>query len=230
MLNTLIGLGHWQICLLVIYFLWQGAVFPSFPEEVIIPTLGILWGQGRIGFFESVIAVQIGLMGGDSILLSFGRFFGPKLLTRKPFTFIAGPDTVKEATQKIHKHGPWLIFVTRFTPMVRAPMWFAAGVAKMPYWTFIRSDYLASCIHISILMFAGKILGEKSQSLNQAFRTMGFVMGALLLTAIVFAVVRERRKQAAFARSLALSVGQSEAPVLPPSLAPATSGSAQIEP
>lgn len=197
MLNTLVGLGHWQICGLVIYFLWQGAIFPSFPEEVLIPTLGVLWGQGKVGYLEALLAVQIGLMGGDSILFSFGRFLGPRILTRKPFTFIAGPDTVNEATGKIRQHGPWLIFVTRFTPMVRAPMWFAAGVAKMPYWGFIRSDYLASCIHISILLFAGKFLGEKSQSLDQAFKVLGFVMAALVISGIGFAVLRERRKQAA---------------------------------
>jgi membrane protein DedA with SNARE-associated domain len=204
MLNILNGLGHWQICLLVIYFLWQGAVFPSFPEEVIIPTLGILWGQGRIGFFESVIAVQIGLMGGDTVLMSFGRFLGPKLLTRRPFNLIAGPDTVEEATQKIHKHGPWLIFLTRFTPMVRAPMWFAAGVAKMPYRSVWISDYLASCIHVSLLMYAGRALGAQSQSLDQAFRILGGIMGTLFVSGIAFAFLRERRKRTAFGPTLAV--------------------------
>jgi membrane protein DedA with SNARE-associated domain len=192
MLNTLIGLGHWQILGLVVYLLWQGAVIPSMPEEVMVPTLGILWSQGRVGFLECVFAVQLGIMGGDLVLLSLGRFIGPQLLSRRPFSLIAGPESIEEASAKLRKNGSWLIFLTRFTPMVRAPIFFAAGVSKMSPLKFLRSDYLASWLFIPLLLIAGKTLGANSSSLLGAFKVLGSVMGTFLLCGIAFAYVRER--------------------------------------
>jgi membrane protein DedA with SNARE-associated domain len=194
MLHTLVGLSQWKIAFLVVYLLWQGAIIPSMPEEVMVPTLGILWGQGRMNFWLGVVAVQIGLMGGDFILVTLGRHIGPKLLSRRPFNLIAGPDTVREATERLQKYGPWLIFITRFTPMVRAPMFFAAGVSKMPLWKFFRSDYSASCIFIPLLMVAGRQLGANSHSLQDAFQTLGVIMGTLLILALTYAYFRERKK------------------------------------
>jgi membrane protein DedA with SNARE-associated domain len=194
LLAHLTGLGHWQVCGLVIYLLWQGAVVPSIPEEILVPTLGILWGQGRISFWEGLFSVQIGLMVGDLILMSLGRFLGVALLGRKPFSLIAGPATVTEAMDRIRKRGAWLIFFTRFTPMVRAPIFFAAGLSRMSPWIFFRSDYLASCLFIPALMYAGLQLGANARSLEQAFRVLGTVMAVLFVASLSYAYWREKKK------------------------------------
>jgi membrane protein DedA with SNARE-associated domain len=196
LLNTLAGLNHWQICGLVIYLLWQAVIIPSMPEEIMIPTLGILWSQGRITFWEGLFSVQIGILVGDLILMSFGRFLGLALLKRRPFSMIAGPDTVNEATEQVRKRGAWLIFITRFTPMVRAPIFFAAGLSRMSPWTFFRSDYLASCIFIPALMYAGLQLGANAGSLERAFRILGTVMAILFVSGLTFAYFREKRRTA----------------------------------
>jgi membrane protein DedA with SNARE-associated domain len=196
LLSTLAGLNHWQICGLVIYLLWQAVIIPSIPEEVMVPTLGILWSQGRITFWEGLFSVQIGILVGDLILMSMGRFLGLALLKRRPFSMLAGPDTVNEATEQIRKRGAWLIFITRFTPMVRAPIFFAAGLSRMSPWIFFRSDYLASCIFIPALMYAGMRLGASASSLEQAFRILGTVMAVLFVSGLTFAYFREKKRTA----------------------------------
>jgi membrane protein DedA with SNARE-associated domain len=74
----------------------------------------------------------------------------------------------------------------------------------MPYRSFWISDYLASCIHVSLLMYAGRALGAQSQSLDQAFRILGGIMGTLFVSGIAFAFLRERRKRTAFGPTLAV--------------------------
>jgi membrane protein DedA with SNARE-associated domain len=194
LLSILAGLNHWQICGLVIYLLWQAVIIPSMPEEIMIPTLGILWSQGRITFWEGLFSVQIGIMVGDLILMSMGRFLGLALLKRRPFSMLAGPDTVNEATEQVRKRGAWLIFITRFTPMVRAPIFFAAGLSRMSPWVFFRSDYIASCIFIPGLMYVGMQLGANAHSLEQAFRILGTTMATLFVSGLTYAYFKEKKR------------------------------------
>src|SRR4051812_33746886 len=53
-------LEHWQIAIFATSLLYQGIFLAVFPEEVIITTLGLLWSQDRIGFFEAWLAVCVG--------------------------------------------------------------------------------------------------------------------------------------------------------------------------
>jgi membrane protein DedA with SNARE-associated domain len=193
-IQHLVGLSHWQISLLVIYLFIQGAFFTVFPEEVVLPTLGVLWGQGRIGFVEAFAAAFIGLVIGDLILVFIGRHLIMKLLVRKPFSWLVDPEALGHALEKVRKHGPWLIFGVRFTPMIRAPMYFASGLSKMNLVSFARSDMLAMLLWIPGLMWVGQRMGA-SGSIEQAFHKIGILMASLIIGGILFSVLKKQKKR-----------------------------------
>lgn len=188
------GLSHWWIDLMVVYLFVQGAFFTVFPEEVVLPTLGILWSQGRVSFLEGYASALIGLTLGDLILYSIGRHLGLRVLAKKPFSLVLDADTLNGALEKVKRWGDWLVFLVRFTPTVRAPMFFASGVSKMPVLRFLRSDLAGLLLWIPALMLFGRRMGA-SGDLDQAFRKLGLIMLVLLLVGFGVTLYRERQKR-----------------------------------
>ena len=194
MLEKLIGMSHWQIDLLVVYLFIQGAFFSVFPEEVVLPTLGVLWGQGRVGFGESCVAAVLGLICGDLILLTMGRVFGAKLLVKRPFSWLIDAETLASVLDKMKIYGPKLVFFVRFVPTTRAPVFFASGMARMPVRRFVMSDLAGMLIWIPLLIYVGHRIGGTG-SLDQAFHKLGLMMLGLITCAVGASIYRERKKR-----------------------------------
>ena len=121
MLNSLSHLSHWQIDLIVVGLLLQGGFITVFPEELIMITLGVLRAQGKVSWIEAILAIQLGLLPANIVLVLAGKFFGLGLLDRKPFCWFLKRESIEEALRRSRKWGGWVVFIARFTPVIRAP-------------------------------------------------------------------------------------------------------------
>lgn len=205
LLIQLSNLPHWQIALLATYLLLQGFFFAPFPEEVIITTLGLLWSQGKIGFVEAWIAIWVGLLPANSMTVYIGGRFGPNLMTMRPFSWVFKKDAIDEAMVQVRKYGPWIVFVTRFIPIIRGPIYFAAGLSKMGVPRFFRNDVLAACFQVPGLLLLGSMMGQGIGNMMEGYRRIGIFMGSLLLS--VFTIrwtvrwILNRKKQQALGQA-----------------------------
>lgn len=186
LLNQLAALDHWQIALLATGLLLQGAVFTIFPEEVIISALGVMWSQGKIGFFEAMVAVQLGLLPANAVLVFVGDRIGSKALSLPPLRWMLKPAAVESAAAKLRRGGPWLIAITRFTPLIRGPVYFACGVAKIGVLRFMRVDALTSCLQVPLWLIIGGYVGASSSSIMQAYSRLGMGMAVAFGMALLY--------------------------------------------
>lgn len=193
MLEQVQALSHWQIDLLAFTLLLQGCLITIFPEEVIFLTLGVLWSQGRVGFFEALVSGQLGLLGANAALVSVGHHLGARALSRRPLSWLLNKDSVTRARQILNRHGTWIVFVARFTPLVRGPVYFAVGLSKLGVLRFMRTDALASCFHLPLLMLTGAAIGRNSASIVQAYHTVGLVMAFITLSGVALVVFNRLR-------------------------------------
>src|SRR4051812_49254828 len=97
--------SSWHIALIATGLLLQGAVIAVFPEEVIICALGVLWGSGKIGFFEAFVAVECGLLPANLALVLLGRHFGRRILTVAPFRWFMKEHTLEKVDRFRAKYG-----------------------------------------------------------------------------------------------------------------------------
>ncbi len=154
-------LQHWQIALLASGLLYQGIFLAVFPEEVIITTLGLLWSQGRIGFFEAWLAICVGLLPANATTVYAGSRLGMKIFTIRPFSWLLKREAIEESLEQIRHYGKRIVFFTRFMPMIRGPIYFAAGMSKMGVLNFMKTDFAASLIQIPGLLFLGCSIGQR---------------------------------------------------------------------
>jgi len=185
-LDLINGLSELQIYLLAGGLILQGMLVAVFPEEVIVITMGLLWAQGKVHFLPTLLVIQVCLMPADFWMAFLGNKVGGRLLKRKG---------VEEALEYVRRYGAWVIFLTRFTPTIRGAVYLAYGISGLSLKKFFKTDYLASCIHIPLLLLIGKHIGETSSSITDAYKKVGITAGAILGTAIVAIIIHERRRR-----------------------------------
>jgi len=151
-------LTHWQIALVAIGLLLQGAFFTIFPEELIFISLGYLAADGRIHWLEAMLAGQVGLLPANAIAMIIGRTVGVRIFDIRPFRWVIKKEAMEKARRRLNQHAVRTVFFTRFIPTIRGPVYIAVGLSGMRLIQFVRTDALASCIQIPLLLALGAYL------------------------------------------------------------------------
>lgn len=154
-------LGHWQIDLLTIGLLLLSALITLVPEELVFILLGSLAHFGRICPMEALVAAQLGLIPADALTVVFGRLLGNQVLNRRPFSRVMGHDRLQRALGRLKRSAPSVLFCARFLPMLRAPIYLAAGVGKVPLRQAILVDTIAATVQISAYFTLGFAFGDQ---------------------------------------------------------------------
>ncbi len=195
LLARLAELPAWQAGLAATWLLLLGAVMPSLPEELVVIALGVLCGRGRIGFLEALAAVLAGLLPANLGAVLLGRLLGRGLTKLGPAARVLDSEAVQGALAALRRHGSAFVFLTRFTPFVRGPVYLAAGLARMEIGRFARADALAACLHVPALLSAGWMLGRGAGSLSEALGRVAWVGAGLAGSALALHVVRRLRSR-----------------------------------
>ncbi len=192
-------LPPWQMGLVAAGLLLQACIPPGVPEELVVATLGILWGQGRIGFGTAFAAVLVGLLPANAAAVLAGGRLAPWLSRSGTFAGALRSDAVSRALEAMRRNAVAVVVATRFTPLVRGPVYLAAGLSGMGLARFVSLDFLAACIHVPLLLWAGNRLGRDAGSIVLAFQRLGWAALALLGVAAVAASLRRARERVAAA-------------------------------
>ena len=128
------------------------------PEELPVVIGGALAGSKPelIKWYLMLPVTIAGVIVGDSFLYTIGRLWGPRLLQigwikRHMFP----PDRVVKIEQNFHRYGVKLLLFARLTPGVRAPIFFTAGMTRLPLAKFLIADGLYAVPGVSLLFFLG---------------------------------------------------------------------------
>lgn len=123
-------------------------------EDLACVTAGILISQGGIGFIPAAAACTLGIFFGDLLLFAAGRLIGRPLLGRYlPQTRVA------EASAWLQSKGLRVVLLSRFTPGLRLPTYFAAGLLRLSVLRFSAALFIASLVWTPLLVGASAKAG-----------------------------------------------------------------------
>lgn len=185
LLQQALELSSWQICGLAMWLLFQGLVVSLFPEEVIVASLGALWGIGKISFLQASTAIFLSLLPANFLMVCLSRRIGRPLLRRKPFSWFLKESSVNKASEVFAHYGIGAVVLTRFTPFIRGPMYVAAGISNIKLRQFALIDGLAALVQVPSWLFLGRISGAHAMeifALIKNFAVIALLSGLLLAT------------------------------------------------
>ncbi len=190
---TIAHLGYLGILLLM--FL-ESIILPL-PSELIMPLSGVVAARGALGMPGVLVAG-----------------FAGELVEALPWYFLGRSLGEGHVHEWLSRHGRWLLFRRR--ELERARRWFAgrhglavllarlapgvhpligvpAGAARMRFARFFSLSAIGVALWVVGLAWTGYLLGRHYRAITQYLKPIGFTLGALVLLAIGWFVVRRRR-------------------------------------
>lgn len=189
MLDLLADLAPWQIALASTWLLLQGCVVPSVPEEILVVTLGTLVAQGRIPAPLAAVAVLAGLLPANAATVLLGSLARGRPGRRGPIGRVLASPRVAAASAVVERHGALAVLATRFTPLVRGPVYLAIGLSGLGVRRFMALDALAASVQVPFLLWVGTRLGADADP-AAAWGRIGWLGASLLGVAASVLLVR----------------------------------------
>jgi membrane-associated protein len=148
------------IGIFLIVFAESGVLAGFFlPGDSLLFTAGLLASQGDLNIAVLLIGCPVAAIIGDQVGYVFGRRVGPALF-RRPDSRIFRQRHVEVAREYFAEHGSKTIVLARFVPIVRTFAPVIAGVAQMPYRTFVTFNVVGGLLWGFGVTLAGYLLGQ----------------------------------------------------------------------
>ena len=148
------------IGILTIVFAESGVLAGFFlPGDSLLFTAGLLASQGKLNIAVLLIGCPVAAVIGDQVGYVFGRRVGPALF-RRPDSRIFRQRHVEVARDYFAEHGAKTIVLARFVPVIRTFAPVIAGVAHMPYRTFVTYNVVGGVAWGFGVTLLGYLLGQ----------------------------------------------------------------------
>lgn len=166
------------------------------PEEVPIVAAGIASSVGKLNPWWAFFSCLLGALGGDAVLYAIGYHFGHSLITRHPrFAHLLHAEREAGIEQMIRRHEVKVFFLSRFMVGVRAPVFLAAGVLRIPFYRFLIIDAFCATTVVGLIFGLSYAYGDRLTSLIRQSEIWLTVTVALVVCAAVCFYFWKRRRR-----------------------------------
>jgi membrane protein DedA with SNARE-associated domain len=180
------------------------------PGEAALLLGGFLASTGRVSLATVIIAAVAGAIAGDSAGYEIGRRIGPALRRSRAGQWV-GEARWARAEAYLARRGGRAVFFGRWTGLLRALVPMLAGMARLPYRTFLPYNIAGGLTWAPAVVLLGYAAGDSYQQVHrlagQGSLAVGGVLAVLITAAWVARRLRRRRAPAAARRVSAGSGG-----------------------
>ncbi|GAC1527607.1 MAG: DedA family protein [Thermoleophilaceae bacterium] len=165
------------------------------PSEATMLLAGFNAGHGHA--YTLIEATAVGVVAnliGSWIAYAVGYYGRIELLERHGSKLHIKPADIARAERWFNRHGEATVFFGRMVPVVRTFISLPAGVARMPFWRFSLFTFLGCVPWIFMLAFVGDQAGRNWTKWKNSLHYVDYAVLALIVVAIVYAIVRRRRR------------------------------------
>lgn len=160
------------------------------PEEIPILTAGVLASSGHLRPWWALGTCLFGIIAGDSFIYYLGRRWGPRVLEHRSARKLLNADRQQKIMKYFDRYGARIIFVARFLPGIRAPLFLTAGMMGVPYWLFFAMNGSAALLSTPLCFWIGYYFTDKMEEIlnlrdRAHFWGLGLVAVGLVLWLIV---------------------------------------------
>lgn len=175
------------------------------PEDITLVTAGVIVGLGVGNFWLMLFICYMGVMVGDSLMYGLGYHYGDQIQKHRYFQKIMSPKRLVKINYLFAKHGNRLIFIARFLPGLRAPIYVMTGISRRVKFTgFLMMDGLAAILSVPVFVYLGYYGAENREWLLSKIHEFKYATAALIV-ALALGVgwyLWRRRQRFAFLRNL----------------------------
>jgi membrane protein DedA with SNARE-associated domain len=167
-------------------------------EDILLLAAAALTLKGVMEPVPLMVVAWFGLVLGDALVFHWGHRFGARMLRHRYFARVVPEARLASLQDTMRRYGPGYIFVVRFMPGIRTPLFFAAGSLKMPYRHLFIYDGAAALVELPLLVYGVRYVGgrwEEILALMQRFQGVLLPVFVLLIVGVWLLARRRARRQ-----------------------------------
>lgn len=193
-LDQVLGAAPWAVLLVVgLVVFAEDALFVGFvlPGETAAILGGVAAHRGHVAFVAVLAVVVVAAIVGDSVGYEVGRLIGPRVLASRLLE--RRRERIGQAQDFLARRGGWAVLLGRWVAFFRAVMPALAGVARMPYRTFLPFNAAGGIVWGSVVVTAGYLAGASYAAVEKALgRDAALVVLAVVLVGLLVWHLRKR--------------------------------------
>lgn len=147
--------GYWAVLFVLIIC---GFGVPI-PEDITLVSGGVIAGlyPESVNSHLMLFVSMLGVLAGDSCMYWLGRIYGIKILRFRLMRKLVTLQRLKMVRDRFSRYGNRVLFVARFLPGLRAPIYMVAGITRrVSYLRFVLIDFCAAIISVPIWVYLGE--------------------------------------------------------------------------
>jgi membrane protein DedA with SNARE-associated domain len=188
--------------LIILVLIMTGAGLPL-PEEVPILYAGFAASMGKLNPWMALASCFIGALLGDCVLYSIGYRFGHGLAMKHPrIAKLLHAERERRVEKWIERHGMKVLFVARFMLFVRAPVYLAVGIMRMPARRFVLIDTFCAAAVVGTFFGLSYTYGERVEPYIRDFEWHLTMVVLICVAALLLWTWRRGRTNGGSRRSI----------------------------
>ncbi len=176
-----------------VLMLLESACIPI-PSEATFLFAGFNVSNGEYSLFAVVAVGTLANVVGSWLAYAIGYYGRVDILEKHGSKLHIKPSYLHTADRWFEKYGDATVFFTRMLPIVRTFISLPAGIARMPFWRFTILTTLGCVPWILMLTLIGREVGDRWESWKDSLHYVDYAVAALIVLAIIYFVVRNRRR------------------------------------
>lgn len=135
------------------------------PGDTLLIAGGIYAKQGKLNLAGLMVVAAIAAIAGDSLAYWIGRFAGKKLL-QSDDSVLFDKRHVARAEAFYERYGPKTLLIAHFIAVVRTISPVVAGIAELPYKTFLKFDAVGDTAWAVTVSLLGYYVGSRIPNID----------------------------------------------------------------
>ncbi|OOF37492.1 DedA family protein [Rodentibacter heidelbergensis] len=186
--------GYWAVLFVLIIC---GFGVPI-PEDITLVSGGVIAGlyPESINVHMMLLVSMFGVLAGDSCMYWLGRIYGTKILRFRLMRKIVTLKRLKMVREKFAQYGNRVLFIARFLPGLRAPIYMVSGITRrVSYTRFVFIDFCAAIISVPIWVYLGEFGAKNLDWLHEQIQRGQMVIYVLIAAVALFLVWKWRKSK-----------------------------------
>ncbi|MCX7884873.1 MAG: DedA family protein [Caloramator sp.] len=161
-------------------------LFPPYPGDTITIFQGYLISQGYLNAYFVLLSTLLGTYLSSLFLYFIGYKFGKSILLNKFIIKYFNPKKIYKFESWFKKYGSFIIIINKFLPGIGSLTFIAAGIFQLPPISASISIGIATIIHNTFIIMAGKLTGENVIIIKQALQEYNKI---IIIASIIISLV-----------------------------------------
>ncbi|WP_104119138.1 DedA family protein [Arthrobacter sp. B1805] len=158
------------------------------PGETALFLGGVIASQGHVNLGIMLGVAVVAAIAGDSVGYEIGRRFGPNLKNSRAGRFV-GADKWAKGEQFLARRGGTAVLLGRWVGLLRALVPAIAGMARMPYKTFLLYNSIGGTVWAVTVVLLGYFAGQSYKTVEQYLGKASLILTLVLAGGLLIALI-----------------------------------------